>query len=112
MHRWYKAFIGVVTVVAVVLTWEKLSHAGVISPLYLPAPSSIVSAYRPQLGYGMLLTTGRALLGYFVGLVIAYIIHFICVGVGWDEQLDMQFTGARAVPVISVSAALYHLVRL
>lgn len=102
MRRWHKAFVGVVTVAAVVFTWEKLSRAGVISPLYLPAPSSIVSAYRPQLGYGILLTTGRALFGYFLGLVIAYTIHFICVGAGLDEQLDMQFTGARAVPVISV----------
>lgn len=102
MRRWYKTFIGIAAVAAVILAWELLSRAGILSPLYLPAPSSIVSAYRPQLGYGILLTSGRALFGYLIGLVVAYVAHFLCVAAGLDEQLDTQFTGARAVPIVSV----------
>ncbi|MEK6411047.1 MAG: ABC transporter permease subunit [Acidobacteriota bacterium] len=54
------------------------------------------------MGYGILLTTGRALLGYVLGVMLAYIAHFLCVAADLDEQLDTQFTGARAVPIISV----------
>lgn len=102
MRHWYRTFVGLATIVGAVAAWETLSRAGVISPLYLPAPSSILSAYRPQLGYGILLTTGRALLGFFLGLTIAYSAHFLCVAAGWAEHLDTQFTGARAVPIVSV----------
>jgi len=102
MRNWHKAFIGIVIVAAIVLGWEALSRAGVIAPLYLPAPSSIVSAYRPQLGYGVLLTTGRAVLGFVFGVIVVYVAHFLCVAAGLDKHLDTQFSGARAVPVISV----------
>lgn len=102
MRHWRKTLIGIAATSAVILTWEGLSRAGLISPLYLPAPSSIMFAYRSQLGYGILLTTSRALLGYVIGLIIAYSIHFLCVAGGWAEHLDTQFTGARAVPIVSV----------
>jgi sulfonate transport system permease protein len=102
MRRWHKTFIGLLFLIAIVATWEVLGRSGVISPLYLPAPSSLLSAYRPQLGYGMLLTITRAVVGYVIGLAIAYFVHFCCVAAGWSEQLDTQFTGARAIPVVSV----------
>jgi ABC-type nitrate/sulfonate/bicarbonate transport system permease component len=102
MRRWYKAFVGVGAVATIVLVWESFSRSGILSPLYLPAPSNIALAYRPQLGYGILVTTGRALLGYVLGLVVAYIAHFLCVAAGLDKHLDTQLTGARAVPIISV----------
>lgn len=102
MRHWYRTFVGLATLAGVVAVWETLSRVGLISPLYLPAPSSILSAYRPQLGYGIFVTTSRAILGYFVGLVIAYAVHFLCVAGGWAQHLDTQFTGARAVPIVSV----------
>jgi ABC-type nitrate/sulfonate/bicarbonate transport system permease component len=87
---------------ALITLWQAGSSYGVLPPLYLPNPISIVTSYRTQLGWGLLLTTTRALLGYTAGLLIAYVAHFLCLSTGLDRHLDAQFTGARAVPVIAV----------
>jgi sulfonate transport system permease protein len=87
---------------ALISLWQISSNYGILPPLYLPSPLSIMTSYRSQLGWGLLVTVTRTLLGYTVGTVIAYVIHLLCIAAGLDRQLDAQFTGARAVPVIAV----------
>ena len=101
MRNWYHSIRIIGTVACFVLLWQIGSDAHVLPALYLPGPLSIITSYRPQLGQGILLTTARALLGYLTGLLIAYLIHSVCVVTKLDRHLDAQFTGARAVPVIA-----------
>jgi ABC-type nitrate/sulfonate/bicarbonate transport system permease component len=102
MRNWYRGVAVTVSVVAVVTAWEAGARFGILSPLYLPAPSSILRAWRMQLGYGLAATTARAVCGFLSGLLLAYCIHFGSVTKGESGNLDAQFAGARAVPVIAI----------
>jgi len=86
----------------IVLLWQIGSGSHVLPALYLPSPLSILASYRPQFGQGILWTTARALFGYLAGLLIAYLVHILCLATKLDRHLDAQFTAARAVPVIAV----------
>jgi sulfonate transport system permease protein len=102
MRNWYHSLRIIASGAAILLLWQAGSSYGVLPPLYLPSPISIITSYRTQLGWGVLLTTCRALFGYVTGLLLAYFAHILCLSAGLDRHLDAQLTGARAVPVIAV----------
>lgn len=102
MRNWHRPIRIAASAAALVILWQVGSSYEVLPPLYLPNPISIIASYRPQLGWGLLVTTSRALLGYTAGLTLAYLAHILCLSAGLERGLDAQFTGARAVPVIAI----------
>lgn len=89
-------------VTALVAAWEFTARAGWLSPLYFPAPTIVLAAYRPQLAEGLAVTLLRTVCAFTLGIALSYFIHYICLLFGLERHLDTQLTAARAVPVIAV----------
>src|ERR1700722_914479 len=82
--------------------WFGATQTNAVSSIILPAPAQVVRAFRIAILTGAAATTWRAVCGLCLGVVIAYVIHFICVFLRIERGMDAQFAGARAVPVFAI----------
>ena len=92
----------IVVLILCIAGWFGASETKIVSPIILPPPAQVVSAFRTSIMYGAATTTARALCGLCIGVLIAYCIHFVCVALRIEKGMDAQFAGARAVPVFAI----------
>lgn len=76
----------------ILLLWESVSRLGLVSPLYLPAPTAIVSAAWEMIAKGelhsnLLASLYRILLGYFLGGSIGIIVGLFLGFSKWAESV-------------------------
>jgi ABC-type nitrate/sulfonate/bicarbonate transport system permease component len=84
------------------VSWLIVAELRLVSPVILPSPIQVARAFRTAILYGAAATTPRAIAGLGLGVLIAYLIHFLCVYLKIEKGMDAQFAGARAVPVFAV----------
>ena len=89
-------------VIALLGLWFLLTAYAAIPAFILPKPSAVFEAYRTQLLTGALATTTRAIAGFACGIGLACLLHFGCVLLRLTKELDSQFAGARAVPMVAI----------
>ena len=88
-------------VFGVVSLWSIVFRLQLISPLYLPNPLAVAGAWRPSLLSGAGATLGRGVLGFTLGVALAYSLHFVSVLLQREAAFQEQFAASRAVPVIA-----------
>ena len=91
MHSWQKTYpvwVSALSVIVLLIIWELICRAGIVSPLFLPSPPGILSALAAMVAGGEIAASlaasmYRILLGFVLGSVI-------CLAVG-------LFTGTSAL---------------
>ncbi len=88
---------------AVLAVWETVGRSGMLPAYRLPGPTLIVNSYTVQMGYGVLATALRTVVGFLAGAVLAYTIVLISYLTGTLKAMDAQFAGARAIPFLAAA---------
>lgn len=82
----------IITTVLVLLLWESLISIGVINPIFLPSPSSVINALFIQFNY-LITSVGVTLadigISYFFGTILAIIIGILF---GWFKKASLSIT--------------------
>lgn len=55
MHSWQKTYpvwVSVLSVIVLLIIWELICRAGIVSPLFLPSPTGILSALAAMVAGG------------------------------------------------------------
>ena len=94
-----KGFIFIIVTTGI---WYCLTESGAISALYLPHPMDVIKAFRQQLFAGVIATLGRTVLGMMLGILLAWVIHFISLYSKLINVIDSQIAASRAIPVIAI----------
>lgn len=92
----------------VLILWEWFSRAEIISPLFFPAPSRILSALFQMTMSGKIIahlgaTLTRLLIGFFIGALSGLILGL---GMGWSQRLrvvvDPIIAAIHPIPKIAI----------
>ena len=82
--------------------WWTVSLLSLVPPLYLPRPDEVMHSYRHDLFEDCGATVVRTICGFTLGIVTAYVIHFLSVVLDWVDALDPHFAASRAIPGIAL----------
>lgn len=86
----------------ILIFWFIAAEFKFVPRLFLPHPLEVIGASRTLLFIGAAATTLRAIAGFVLGILLACLIHFMCLLCKAEKGMDAQFAGMRAVPVIAV----------
>lgn len=92
--------------------WETATRVGAISPLFLPAPSSLATRFIHEVTRGPLLAyTGTTLVEALVGTVIAILVAvplgYLIARVAWvDLAVTPYVTASQAIPAVAIAPLL------
>lgn len=78
MHSWQKTYpvwVSALSVIVLLIIWELICRAGIVSPLFLPSPTGILSALAAMVAGGEITASlaasmYRIVLGFVLGSVI------------------------------------------
>ena len=78
MHSWQKTYpvwVSALSVIVLLIIWELICRAGIVSPLFLPSPTGILSALADMVAGGEIAVSlaasmYRIVLGFVLGSVI------------------------------------------
>ena len=85
MHSWQKSYpswVSVVSILCLLAVWELICQSGVISSLFLPAPTAIISALLQmiadgEIGLSLAASLYRILAGFFIGSIIGLAVGLV-----------------------------------
>ena len=92
---------GLIAICGVLAAWLFVTELRLVAPLFLPSPRAVLFAYRPQLLDGAVASTARALTGFFLGVGLGYILHFVCWSTGTIGFMDRNLAASRAIPAVA-----------
>jgi ABC-type nitrate/sulfonate/bicarbonate transport system permease component len=93
---------GLFIILFIGVLWWIVGNQGIIPPLYLPKLEDVLLSYNHSILLDCGATIYRTLLGFMVGILLAYSIHFLSVVRNWVDRLDPHFAASRAVPGIAL----------
>ncbi len=96
MRKW-------ISIALVFLLWELLGRSGILPPYRFPPPSVVAMSFTSNMGYGLLATAARTVVGFVCGVALAYLLVLAAFLGGILSALDDQFSGARAVPFLAAA---------
>lgn len=81
-QRTYPASVSVAAIIVLLLIWEGICRAGLVSPLFLPAPSQVLAALWQliadgEIGKSLLASLYRIILGFLVGGIIGLVVGLV-----------------------------------
>lgn len=88
--------------VVVALTWWLAGSLHLISPLYLPPIDKVIFSFNLSLVEGIFATVIRTVVGFILGVSLAYLLHFLSFVFGIVNSLDAQFAASRSIPGIAL----------
>lgn len=85
MKRWQKSYspaVSLISVAVLLLIWEGICRAGVVSSLFLPPPTLIISALIDmiqdgEIGVSLAASLYRILLGFFLGSAFGLLVGLV-----------------------------------
>ena len=85
MHSWQKSYpnwVSVVSILCLLAVWELICQSGVVSSLFLPAPTAIISALLQmiadgEIGVSLAASLYRILAGFFIGSLIGLAVGLV-----------------------------------
>ena len=85
MHSWQKSYpnwVSVVSILCLLAVWELICQSGVISSLFLPAPTAIISALLQmiadgEIGVSLAASLYRILAGFFIGSLVGLTVGLV-----------------------------------
>ncbi|MBD8062387.1 ABC transporter permease [Oceanitalea stevensii] len=98
--------------VLVLLVWEAVTRAGVVSPFFLPAPSAVAARLWTELTAGQLLaytwiTFVEALLGSVLGAAVAFPLGYLIARNRWAAAgLQPYVAASQALPAVALAPLL------
>lgn len=96
----------------VLLAWEAVTRAGVVSPFFLPAPSAVAARLWTELTAGNLLaytwiTWVEALLGSVLGAAVAFPLGYLIARNRWAAAgLQPYVAASQALPAVALAPLL------
>jgi len=90
------------TIAALLAGWIVLANSHIFPGYVVPNPVDVMHAYRARVLPDALSTTSRALVGAWLGVLVAYGVHFACSFTGIAKAMDSQFAATRAIPIIAL----------
>lgn len=96
----------------VLAVWQAVTGAGVISPYFLPSPSSIATEFGRQLAHSSLLTfTGRtvveSLAGSALGIIVALPLGYLVARKPlFSAAVEPYFAASQAIPAVALAPLL------
>lgn len=94
---------------ALIVCWEALTHIAHLSPLLLPTPESVASAFWNGLSNGMLAqgaatTLGESLAGFALGAVVALPVGYIVARSRWlGWAIQPYLAASQALPAVALA---------
>ena len=85
MHSWQKSYpnwVSVVSVLCLLVIWELICQSGIVSSLFLPAPTAIISALLQmiadgEIGVSLAASLYRILAGFFIGSLVGLAVGLV-----------------------------------
>ena len=85
MHSWQKSYpnwVSVVSILCLLAVWELICQSGVVSSLFLPAPTAIISALLQmiadgEIGVSLAASLYRILAGFFIGSIVGLAVGLV-----------------------------------
>ena len=85
MHSWQKSYpnwVSVVSILCLLVIWELICQSGIVSSLFLPAPTAIISALLQmiadgEIGVSLAASLYRILAGFFIGSLVGLAVGLI-----------------------------------
>ena len=85
MHSWQKSYpnwVSVVSILCLLAIWELICQSGVVSSLFLPAPTAIISALLQmiadgEIGVSLAASLYRILAGFFIGSLVGLAVGLV-----------------------------------
>ena len=85
MHSWQKSYpnwVSVVSILCLLVIWELICQSGVVSSLFLPAPTAIINALLQmiadgEIGVSLAASLYRILAGFFIGSIIGLAVGLV-----------------------------------
>ena len=85
MHSWQKSYpnwVSVVSILCLLVIWELICQSGLVSSLFLPAPTAIISALLQmiadgEIGVSLAASLYRILAGFFIGSLVGLAVGLV-----------------------------------
>ena len=85
MHSWQKSYpnwVSVVSILCLLVIWELICQSGIVSSLFLPAPTAIISALLQmiadgEIGVSLAASLYRILAGFFIGSLLGLAVGLV-----------------------------------
>ena len=85
MHSWQKSYpnwVSVVSILCLLAIWELICQSGIVSSLFLPAPTAIISALLQmiadgEIGVSLAASLYRILAGFFIGSLVGLAVGLV-----------------------------------
>ena len=85
MHSWQKSYpnwVSVVSILCLLVIWELICQSGIVSSLFLPAPTAIISALLQmiadgEIGVSIAASLYRILAGFFIGSLVGLAVGLV-----------------------------------
>lgn len=85
MTSWQKSYpnwVSIVSILCLLAVWELICQSGVVSSLFLPAPTSIISALLQmiadgEIGVSLAASLYRILAGFFIGSLVGLVVGLV-----------------------------------
>ncbi|MBR6511660.1 MAG: ABC transporter permease, partial [Phascolarctobacterium sp.] len=85
MHSWQKSYpnwVSVVSILCLLVIWELICQSGIVSSLFLPAPTAIISALLQmiadgEIGVSLAASLYRILAGFFIGSLVGLAVGLV-----------------------------------
>ena len=85
MHSWQKSYpnwVSVASILCLLVIWELICQSGIVSSLFLPAPTAIISALLQmiadgEIGVSLAASLYRILAGFFIGSLVGLTVGLV-----------------------------------
>ena len=85
MHSWQKSYpnwVSVFSILCLLVIWELICQSGIVSSLFLPAPTAIISALLQmiadgEIGMSLAASLYRILAGFFIGSLVGLAVGLV-----------------------------------
>ena len=85
MTSWQKSYpnwVSIVSILCLLAIWELICHSGIVSSLFLPAPTAIISALLQmiadgEIGVSLAASLYRILAGFFIGSLVGLAVGLV-----------------------------------
>ena len=85
MHSWQKSYpnwVSIVSILCLLAIWELICQSGIVSSLFLPAPTAIISALLQmiadgEIGVSLAASLYRILAGFFIGSLVGLAVGLV-----------------------------------
>ena len=85
MHSWQKSYpnwVSIVSILCLLVIWELICQSGIVSSLFLPAPTAIISALLQmiadgEIGVSLAASLYRILAGFFIGSLVGLAVGLV-----------------------------------